>query len=116
MISSSLLSVSCYGWLMPILLATLLLIAITHRVACRQSPEGLVTLIDPVFADWTPPAYPDGAVGTMKNGQLVLASLKYEVPNTPGTAFIIASVSRQFTAFSILLKYISFQTGYFIHC
>jgi CubicO group peptidase (beta-lactamase class C family) len=48
-------------------------------------------------------------VGIMKGHQVVyskafgLASLEYLVPNTPGTRFNIASVSKQFTAFGMVL-------------
>ena len=65
--------------------------------------------IDSLFLDWNKPNHPGGAVGIMQNGKIVfskaygLASLEYLVPNSPGTIFNIASVSKQFTAMGIVL-------------
>lgn len=65
--------------------------------------------IDSLFLSWNQPDHPGGAVGIMKNGRVVyskafgLASLEYLVPNSPGTRFNIASVSKQFTCMGIVL-------------
>jgi len=65
--------------------------------------------IDSLFSSWNTPNHPGGAVGVMKGHQVIyskafgLASLGYLVPNTPGTRFNIASVSKQFTAFGMVL-------------
>ncbi len=64
--------------------------------------------IDQLFLDWNRPNHPGGALGIVLDGRLVfskaygLASLEYLVPNTPGTRFNIASVSKQFTAMGIV--------------
>jgi CubicO group peptidase (beta-lactamase class C family) len=74
-----------------------------------QLPEEQVRRIDSLFVSWNTPNHPGGAVGIMKNHEVVyskafgLASLEYLVPNTPGTRFNIASVSKQFTAFGMVL-------------
>ncbi|WP_299251707.1 serine hydrolase [uncultured Aquimarina sp.] len=52
---------------------------------------------------------PSFTIGIMKENQLVdekqfgLANLEYQIPITRETSFHVASVSKQFTAFSILL-------------
>lgn len=73
-----------------------------------QSIPDLAPQIDEIFKDWKADA-PGGVVGIVQDGQLVfskaygLASLEYDVPNTTETIFNIASVSKQFTAFSMIL-------------
>lgn len=65
--------------------------------------------IDKLFSAWDTPNHPGGSVGIMQEGQIIyskgfgLASLEYKVPNTYGTLFNIASVSKQFTSMGILL-------------
>ena len=64
--------------------------------------------IDNLFKRWNEPNHPGGSVGVMKDGQLIfskaygLASLEYLVPNTTGTIYNTASVSKQFTAMGIV--------------
>lgn len=65
--------------------------------------------IDELFQYWDRPNHPGGSVGIMQDGKLLyakafgMASLEYKVPNTYGTIFNIASVSKQFTSMGILL-------------
>lgn len=65
--------------------------------------------IDELFKEWNQPNHPGGAVGVMQNGKLTyskafgLSSLEYLVPNSTGTQFNIASVSKQFTGMGIVL-------------
>jgi len=65
--------------------------------------------IDALFTNWNAPNHPGGAIGVMQDGKVVyskafgLASLEYLVPNTTGTLFNVASVSKQFTAMGIVL-------------
>jgi hypothetical protein len=76
--------------------------------AFGQLDATLEKKIDALFIDWNTPNHPGGAVGIVMDGRLVyskafgLASLEYLVPNTPGTRFNIASVSKQFTALGIV--------------
>ena len=71
-----------------------------------NSPEAKV---DAVFENWNKPNTPGAAVAVVKNGEVILekgygmANLEYDVPITPSTIFQIASVSKQFTVFAILL-------------
>jgi len=74
-----------------------------------QLNKDKIQQIDSLFLTWNQPNHPGGAVGIMKEGKVVyskafgLASLEYLVPNTPGTRFNIASVSKQFTSMGIVL-------------
>lgn len=73
-----------------------------------QSDSLLIQKIDSLFIQWNRPNHPGGAVGVMKDGNILfsraygLASLEYMVPNSPGTIFNTGSVSKQFTAMGIV--------------
>jgi CubicO group peptidase (beta-lactamase class C family) len=73
-----------------------------------QTDSLLIQKIDSLFVQWNRPNHPGGAVGVMKEGNLLfsraygLASLEYLVPNSPGTIFNTGSVSKQFTAMGIV--------------
>jgi CubicO group peptidase (beta-lactamase class C family) len=65
--------------------------------------------VDQLFAVWDRPDGPGASIGIMQDGELVYASgygeaqLEYHVPITPETVFHVASVSKQFTAFAVIL-------------
>src|SRR4051812_8120837 len=65
--------------------------------------------VDRVFAEWNQPHSPGCSVGVARNGALVYergygsANLETATPNTPAAVFHVASISKQFTAMSILL-------------
>ncbi|MEM6769815.1 MAG: serine hydrolase domain-containing protein [Bacteroidota bacterium] len=65
--------------------------------------------IDQIFQEFDAPDRPGAAVAVVKDQQIIFsrgygsANLEYDIPNTPETVFHIASVSKQFTVFSILL-------------
>lgn len=65
--------------------------------------------IDAIFSAFDDPAKPGAAVAVVKNGKIIFkkgygsANLEYGIPVTPSTIFHIASISKQFTVFSILL-------------
>jgi CubicO group peptidase (beta-lactamase class C family) len=66
-------------------------------------------LIDQYFTVWNNPQTPGAAVAVERDGKIIYkkgfgsAELEYNIPITPQTVFHIASVSKQFTCFSILL-------------
>jgi CubicO group peptidase (beta-lactamase class C family) len=82
------------------------------QVAFAQLSRQETQKIDSLFVPWNRPDHPGGSVGIMKEGKVVfskaygLASLEYLVPNSPGTQFNIASVSKQFTGMGIVLLHI----------
>jgi len=69
----------------------------------------LQSQIDSLFANKSRIHTPGAAIAIVKNGKIVYqkgygyANLEYDIPNTPTTVFHIASISKQFTALSILL-------------
>lgn len=72
-------------------------------------PEDLGKRIDSVFLAWDTAWTPGVAVAVVKHGEIDYtnaygyAHLEYDIPNTSSTIFHIASISKQFTTFSILL-------------
>lgn len=65
--------------------------------------------IDQLFYSYSNEDVPGAAIAVVKNETIIykngfgMANLEYDIPITPSTIFHIASVSKQFTAFSILL-------------
>jgi CubicO group peptidase (beta-lactamase class C family) len=77
----------------------------------KQEPKGTTPQkqIDQLFSVYDNLQTPGAAVAVAKDGKIIFkkgygsADLEYNIPITPTTVFHIASVSKQFTAFSILL-------------
>ncbi len=77
----------------------------------RTEPVGTTPekQVDQLMAAWDNPNSPGAAIAVEKEGKILFkkgygsANLEYNVPITPTTIFHIASVSKQFTAFSVLL-------------
>jgi len=65
--------------------------------------------VDKLFAAWSGTQSPGAAVAVVKNGAIIyknaygMANLEYDIPVSTTSIFHIASVSKQFTVFSILL-------------
>lgn len=65
--------------------------------------------VDAIFADLAKPGSPGCALGIYRDGKIIyakaygLANIEESVPITPQTVFNVGSVSKQFTAASILL-------------
>ena len=65
--------------------------------------------VDELFTIWDTNDTPGVAVAVVKDGAIIykngygLSNLEYDIPITPSSIFHIASVSKQFTVFSILL-------------
>ncbi len=90
-------------------LAVLVLLVSFFNPITAQLPDSVSQKIDQLFVEWNTPNHPGGAIGVMKDNKVVyskafgLASLEYLVPNSTGTIFNIASISKQFTAMGIIL-------------
>jgi CubicO group peptidase (beta-lactamase class C family) len=85
-------------------------VLLASPLACPESlPPDVTAKVDKVFETWDKPDSPGCAVGVYKDGQIVykrgygMANLNDDVPITPVTVFHVASMSKQFTAASILL-------------
>lgn len=74
-----------------------------------HADDSLTAKVDKLFAAWDKPDTPGCALAIIKDGQIIykrgygMASLEFDKPIQPSTAFCIASVSKQFTAFAIQL-------------
>ncbi|UCF21314.1 MAG: beta-lactamase family protein [Gemmatimonadota bacterium] len=81
-------------------------IGIERLEPVAATPAGRV---DQLFAAWDRPGWPGASVGIMQEGVIVYANgygeaqLEYGVPITPETVFHVASVSKQFTVFGVIL-------------
>lgn len=82
------------------------LIALIGMPCMAHTPD---PRIDKIFARWDTPSSPGCALGVVRNAALDyakgygIANLELNVPITPQTVFDIGSVSKQFTAMSIVL-------------
>lgn len=84
--------------------------AIALAVACGKSPTATTaTRLDPLFATWNRPDSPGCGVGVSRNGAVIyergygMANLERKVPITSSTVFPLASITKSFTAMSVLL-------------
>ena len=75
----------------------------------RPRANSLETQVDEVFAPWDNDKGPGAAVAVVKDGAIVyknaygMSNLEYDIPIKTNSIFHIASVSKQFTVFSVLL-------------
>ncbi len=75
----------------------------------QAGPPSIEARVDRLFARWQTPDSPGCSVGVSRGGATVLergygrASLELGVPISPESVFHVASVTKQFTAMSILL-------------
>jgi len=83
--------------------------AIPNQVSAQALPDSIVTKINTLFDKWNKPNSPGCAVGIVRNDSLIfskgygLANLEYGIANSGETIYHMASVSKQFTAFAVVL-------------
>ena len=76
--------------------------------AAADSPDQSAQ-VDRLFAEWDKPDSPGCALAVMKDGRIIyergygMADLDHDVKITPASVFHVASVSKQFTAASVLM-------------
>ena len=74
----------------------------------QSVPDSITKKIDSIFAQWNNTHTPGCVVGVIRNDSLIfskgygMANLEYSIPNSPATIFHMASISKQFTAYSIV--------------
>lgn len=84
-----------------------LLLALAASAACGQ--PAIESKVDAIFAPWNKPGSPGAAVIATSRGEVLfkkgygLANLEYAIPIAPSTVFHVASISKQFTAFAVVL-------------
>jgi CubicO group peptidase (beta-lactamase class C family) len=87
----------------------LLICLIINRGFAQTLPAATTKKIDSLFKQWDNTTGPGYAIGVVRNDSLIyakgygVANLEYNIPITPETIFHMASVSKQFTAYSIVL-------------
>ncbi|NRF39658.1 serine hydrolase [Pedobacter foliorum] len=81
----------------------------TAKVWAQALPDSITKKVDGLFAKWNTLSSPGCVIGIVRNDSLIyakgygLANIEYGVSNTPETIYHMASVSKQFTAYAIVL-------------
>ena len=92
-----------------LLLLSIIVFAPAINLFSQSLPDSTTKKIDILFTKWNNTGSPGCAVGIVRNDSLIfakgygMANLEYAVPITPETIFHMASISKQFTAYSIML-------------
>jgi len=90
----------------------IILIALFTTLSCSKNyvpDKDLTAKIDSLFQKWDNNNSPGAAVSVLKDGEIIfekgygMANLEYDITIGPSTIFHIASESKQFTAFCIVL-------------
>ena len=91
-------------------LAILIAIAVVPTWSCASSrTASMDARVDPLFATWNRPDSPGCSVGVSRNGAVIyergygMANLERKVPISSTTVFRLASITKAFTAMSVLL-------------
>ena len=78
-------------------------------VSAQPLPDSTLKKIDSLFSKWDNANSPGCTVGIVRNDSLIfskgygMANLEYAIPNTATTIYHMASVSKQFTGYAIVL-------------
>jgi CubicO group peptidase (beta-lactamase class C family) len=86
-----------------------LLLVTFNKISAQSLPDSVVKKIDSFFLKWNNTYSPGCTVGIVRNDSLIfskgygMANLEYDIKNEPATIYHMASVSKQFTAYSIVL-------------
>lgn len=80
-----------------------------NNISAQSLPDSTIKKIDSLFSKWNNDNSPGCTVGIVRNDSLIfskgygIANLEYSIPNSPATIYHMASVSKQFTAYAIVL-------------
>lgn len=94
---------------LSLLIASTLLNGSINWASAQGTPSALSAKVDALFAEWNKPGSPGAAVGVVHRGKLIYAKGFGEADLETGarigseTVFHIASLSKQFTAYAIVL-------------
>jgi len=86
-----------------------LVIVFTFLTVCIFGQIEEHAVVDSIFAEWNKPDVPGGALGIIKNGELIYArgygtgDLEHDIAIEPSSVFYTGSVSKQFVTFCALL-------------
>jgi len=95
----------------PLILLLFVVLVFTGpgKVSSLSLPDSITLKINRLFTQWDNTYSPGCAVGIVRNDSLIfakgygMANLEYDIANTVETIFHMASISKQFTAYSILM-------------
>lgn len=79
------------------------------HTASQPLPASTIQKVDSLFSKWNHPGSPGCAVGIIRNDSLIyakgygMANLEYPIPIGATTPFHMASISKQFTGYAIML-------------
>lgn len=94
---------------MRISICTFAFICIAFSSFSQSLPDSTSKKIDSLFKQWDIKTSPGCAVAVVRNDSIIyakgfgMANLEYSIPNAPETIFHMASVSKQFTGYAIVL-------------
>jgi CubicO group peptidase (beta-lactamase class C family) len=99
------------GWIAVAMVVTAASLPLVARQAPSLAPLDAATAgrIDAIFAPWNSTASPGCALGVTRHGTLVyargygMANLEHDTAISPDSIFHVASISKQFAAFSVAL-------------
>jgi CubicO group peptidase (beta-lactamase class C family) len=87
----------------------LLITGTAIELFAQNLPDSIIAKIDTSFAEWNNNYSPGCVLGIIRDDSLIfakgygMANLEYDIQNTPATIYHMASVSKQFTAYCIVL-------------
>ena len=90
-------------------IAVVVIVVASITAQSQTLPPETATKVDKLFDQWNKPDSPGCALGVYEDGHIIykhgygMANLNDDVPITAATVFHVASMSKQFTAASILL-------------
>lgn len=93
-------------------ISLLLVFLLPFSLQCQSKKTLLIPTeaeIDALFSEYNNPETPGAAIAVVHKGQVLFkkgygsANLEYDIPITPTTVFHVASVSKQFTVFGLML-------------
>jgi len=79
-------------------------------ISAVQGQSGITEIqADQIFSQWNKANIPGVSISVVNNGKIIfkkgygLSNLEYNIPSAPSTVYNVASVSKQVTAFAVLL-------------
>lgn len=90
-------------------LSTVLLLAFHTHISAQKDLETQLQQVDSLFSNWAKPSSPGASIGIYSEGSLIysqgygMSNLEYDIPIKSNSIFHVASISKQFTDFAILL-------------
>ncbi|MEL6256521.1 MAG: serine hydrolase domain-containing protein, partial [Bacteroidota bacterium] len=87
----------------------LLILFFFHPLYAQESYSTEIKRVDSLFTSWAKSNSPGASLGIYKGGRLIytqgygMSNLEYDIPIKSNTIFHVASISKQFTNFAVLL-------------